>query len=104
MKYIHKYVVDGNVFLLLSDKSTKPAGTFSLKQEDWKGRALGRFGTVVGQLNNLSWTKKDETPEEKEKKASIIQELDKIASEVEAEGCKNVALAIDQISDYLEQN
>lgn len=70
MKYLHKYVVDGKTLFLLSDGPTKASGTLSIKQENWQGRALGRYSTVVGQLENLNFTKEEKVKEEeKEKKA-----------------------------------
>ncbi len=107
MKYLHKYVVGETPIFILTEKPTKPSGTFSIKQEDWRGRALGRFGSVVSQLENLSFTKKEkeqaeDTPETKAKKASIVEELDKIANGLEADGRSDIALALDRISDFLE--
>jgi hypothetical protein len=108
MKYLHRYAVDNTPIFVLSNSPSKPAGTFSIKQEDWRGRALGRFGTVIGQLEGLKFSKKDspveeeETPEIKAKKASIVADLDKIASDFETEGLTNLALAVDQISDFLD--
>ena len=60
MKYLHKYIVDGTQIFILNNSASKPSGTLSVKQEDWRGRALGRFGTVVGQLENLKFSKKEE--------------------------------------------
>ena len=60
MKYLHKYIVDGTSIFILNNGASKPSGTLSVKQEDWRGRALGRFGTVVGQLENLKFSKKEE--------------------------------------------
>jgi len=69
MSYIHKYDADGKTVYLISDKASKPSGTFSIKQEYWRGRAVGRYNTVLGQINNLNWTKKEiDEPEEDEKK------------------------------------
>jgi len=67
MKYLHKYIVDGTPIFVLNSSASKPSGTFSMKQEDWRGRALGRFGTVVGQLENLNFSKKEEAVPEEEK-------------------------------------
>lgn len=71
MKYIHKYVADGKTLFLLTDSPTKASGTFSVKQEDWQGRALGRFSTVAGQLEKLSFTKEEKVVEEKEETGKV---------------------------------
>ena len=106
-KYLHKYLVNKVPVFILTSSQSKPAGTFSIKQEDWRGRALGRFGTVIGQLDNLAFSKKDipeeeETVEAKARKASIIADLDKMASDLEVQGHSGIALALDQVSDFLE--
>jgi hypothetical protein len=75
---LHKYVADGKTFFLLSESPSKPAGTLSVKQEDWQGRALGRYNTVVKQLGSLTWTKKEEeepSDSEPSKKACLSQVL-----------------------------
>lgn len=107
MAYLHKYIVDGKSIYIISDKATKPSGTLSLKQEDWRGRALGRFGTVVEQLKNLSWTKKEdadseEAPQKGKEIEAFIGKLDVIASDLEKSGERHFALAIDRISDRLD--
>jgi len=69
MSFIHKYDADGKTLYLISDKASKPSGTFSVKQEYWRGRAVGRYNTVLGQINNLKWTKQEKEVEEPEEAA-----------------------------------
>jgi hypothetical protein len=73
MKYLHKYVVDGTPIFVLKDSASKPSGTYSMKQEDWRGRALGRFGTVVGQLENLKFSKKEEDVSEEPGQEEVVE-------------------------------
>jgi hypothetical protein len=80
MSYIHKYDADGKTVYLISDKASKPSGTFSIKQEYWRGRAVGRYNTVLGQINNLSWTKKETAEEEEPTEKEKIIRASKIAS------------------------
>ena len=105
MSYLHKYDLEGKKIYVLSDAMSKPSGSITLRQKDWEGRALGRYNTVMSQLEKLKFTKEDkpeEEPEEMEaKKAAIAGELDDIASGLEADGLPIVALAIDKISDFL---
>ena len=68
MKYIHKYSVEGETFYRVTDKASKPSGPVMLRQDDWAGKALGRFDTVIDQLNNLKFNRKEEKKEEKEEK------------------------------------
>ena len=86
--FLHKYVVDGKTLYLMADKATKPSGTFSIKQEDWRGRALGRYNTVIQQMDNLTFTKKEtevaEPEEEKApgKKSSVSEVIRKFVSSI----------------------
>lgn len=65
MNYLHKYSVEGNTLYVVDDKSSKPSGTFTVKQKDWRGRALGKYGIVLSQLGALSFSKKDSELEKK---------------------------------------
>jgi hypothetical protein len=62
MSFLHRYTVDGKNLYLVSDKVAKPSGTLTVKQEDWRGRATGKYNTVVSQLGALSWTKEEKEP------------------------------------------
>jgi hypothetical protein len=66
---LHKYVVEGKKVFVISSESSKPSGMITLRQGDWKGKALGRFNTVIEQLGKLEFTKeeKEEPKEEKGK-------------------------------------
>jgi len=100
MNYLHKYVVDGKNFYLISDQQSKPTGTFVLKQEDWKGKALQKNRMTIGLLESLEFSRK-EIPKE-EKKAAIVEQLDSIASHIESEGRPDIAVALDRITDLFE--
>jgi len=105
MSYLHKYTVDGHKVFVMTENQSKPASTLSLRQKDWEGRALGRVNTVLSQINKLKFTQEEKPEEPKEvteKRASIVAELDKMASDLEADGQTQVAYALDQVSDFLD--
>ena len=112
MKYLHRFSIDeSTTAYVVSTESQRPQ-TMTLSQRKWEGRAVGgNARTVMSQIAGLSFTKEmkepkkdlpEETPELKKKKASIVEELDKIACELQAQGETQVALALDQVSDFLD--
>lgn len=98
MAFLHKYEVGGQSFFLVSDSPSKPGGQqFTISSEDWKGRVspkeVKNMQTVIKQLKQLSF----DTSEEK-----VVEALDKVASDLQADGREDLALILDQISDRLE--
>jgi hypothetical protein len=79
MSYLHKYTAGGKTLYLVSDKASKPSGTFTVTQKNWDGRAVGSYtNTILDRLPELKWTKKEkeeETPAEKEKKMARVSKV-----------------------------
>lgn len=105
MSYLHKYTVGEHKIYVISENQSKPSNAISLRPKDWEGRALGRVNTVMSQIGKLKFTQEEKPEEPKEvteKRASIVAELDKMASDLEADGQTQVAYALDQVSDFLD--
>jgi len=110
--FLHKYIVDGKkVFVISSD--TAPSGQMILKQDNWHGRAVsGNYNRLINWIEEidkeLGYSKKpgEKEPgseEKKTKKKAYTEELDRIASEFEAGGRPDIALAVDRVSDQIEK-
>jgi len=71
MSYLHKYDADGKTLYFVADKASKPSGTFSVKQDYWRGRAVGgNSARVLSQLATLKFTVAEEESEEPKKKSA----------------------------------
>ena len=65
--YLHKYIVDSEVFYRISSDSAKPAGSVVLKTDHWKGRVPGTSNVESG-LAMIEKTFKEEPTKDKEEK------------------------------------
>jgi hypothetical protein len=110
--YIHKYSIDDHVIYMVSKKPSRLGSNLTLNPESWKGVSFGSTaGNAAKFLGQLKFTKdlaeapekepEEETEKSKAKKKALVEQLDKIASEIQEEA-PLIALAIDSVSDQLE--
>jgi len=67
--YLHKYVVEGDTYYLVSDTSSKPAGSRTVRLEDWKGYATGtNVSNALKYISEATFSREEEAPVEEEKK------------------------------------
>ena len=121
MPYIHKYKVGDDVFYRVSDSKAGSSKIVQITRDEWKGVSAGAaVNNALKFLSSLAFNKEEEEPakeketpeEQKTSKASsvvnsfvlrpIIEDIDKLASDLEADGRPDIALALDRISDKLE--
>lgn len=111
--YIHKYSIDEHVIYMVSKKPSRLGSNLTLNPESWKGVSFGSTaGNAAKFLGQLKFTKdiseapekepetEEETEKSKAKKKALVEQLDKIASEIQEES-PLIALAIDSVSDHL---
>lgn len=103
MSFIRKTVIDGKTLYLLTDnKASIPS--FQIKSSSW-GKIAVETNSLKTALSKLSFDQEEEVEKpkpEESKKAEWVSELDKLATEIQEEGSKEIAAAIDQISDIIE--
>lgn len=105
MARIHKYKVGDHSFYTVSDSAIAPGSIINISKKHWQGSSSSaNVPNVIRYLEDISFSKEEEPKEELEnKKKALSEQLDIIASELQADGRPELALVLDRVSDSLEK-
>jgi len=102
MARIHKYKVGEHTFYTISDSAVAPGSIVSLSKKHWQGSSsAANVPNIIRYLDDLSFSKEEPKEEKDDKKAALIESLDKVATSLQADGRPDLAYVLDQISDKL---